>query len=136
MQLLSVPVSDARTETPCELLVLDRRKELKQLAGQNESVPKVMSVDSVVKALFALIQIVGLAVVSWLLVNTIDQGDRITKNETMIEQQRGRDSEILSELRSMNSSLSTALQNQAAARSEISNLKDEVKTLAHKVNGK
>lgn len=130
MQLLSVPVEDERTRTKCQLVILDRKSELHRLAAQaNESVPRVLSVDGVLKASLAILQLIVLGLMTWVLSTVVNHGDRITKNETMLHQQQSRDKEMLDTLRELNKNVSTALVNQAAFKAEI-------KALHEKANGK
>ena len=129
MELLHVAVQDSRTMTMCDLIVLDRKVELKKLNKQSESLPRVLSVDGVLKGSLAVLQLIVLGLMTWVLTTVVDHGDRLTKTETIIDGQERQNNVILSSLSSISVNQIEALKGQATVAAEISNLKEELKRM-------
>lgn len=91
-------------------------------------------ISTIFPALMVTLQTIALGLLGWVLLTVIDHGDRITRTETLIEQRNKQDAEILKTIRDLSVNQLTALQNQAAFRSEIASLREQLQKLGEKVD--
>ena len=81
----------------CELIVLDDEKE--QFDLSNNRPPKVLSVDSLLKATLSILLLICTAGLTYLFTKVTDHQDRLIRAEVWIESDKRHQQQILTQLR-------------------------------------
>lgn len=131
MQILTRKVEDRLTGRKYGLICVDKKWEKENLPEGNQT-PKVLSVDAVLKATLAVLQIILIGLITWVLTTIVSHDARLTRNETVIEQWRLRDAELIQMLREMNEKQQTMINNQVSVQTDLVHLKEGVKELQKK----
>jgi alpha-D-ribose 1-methylphosphonate 5-triphosphate diphosphatase PhnM len=92
-----------------------------------EQPTRVVSVDGMLKATLAILQIVLLALTAWGITTVMDHGDRLTRVEVRQEDQKARDVSIIDSLRDVSAKQNTLLEHNSILRTEIEHLKSQIK---------
>ena len=124
LQLSSIPALNERTNEACELLTLGLPKE-KTLNSERPT--KVLTIDSLLKSTFALLQIIVVALQGWMMTKILEHGDRLTKAEVASIYQATKDHEVLQALRDILLKQTNVLENQAVMKNDVDRLKADLK---------
>jgi len=109
----------------CDLIVLDVEKEKFGLTSAKP--PKVLSVDSLLKAALAILLLICTTGLTYIFTRVNDHQDRITKNETWIEFGKQQSEQVLSRLNDIQKQLGSLKTHDATVSAHLESIKELLK---------
>jgi len=117
---------DQRGQKEVNVLLADAKQERHSL---EQNVQKVVSVDNLLKSMFAVLQIIVIGLQGWMLTTILEHGDRVTKLEVRQQVTIERNQELHTTLREILAKQTKMLEEFSVVKSDIERMKADLKSM-------